>query len=122
MIVEVTIGWTKPNRATGYSNFDGYQPGAEQHVEKIEVEFTDEEMAAYGKEPFPHFVAEWVFEATNDRPSEGRVAYRFRKAIDATGYRGQGAHFSLSTGDTVTVGETMLACENVGWRTVRSIA
>ena len=33
-------------------------------------------------------------------------------------YRGQGAHYSLSTGDTVWVRGTLYECASFGWRVV----
>jgi hypothetical protein len=117
--VEVTIGWTKSDRSIGYSSFDGYRPGAKQHTETIRVEFSEQEMKDYGNEPFENYVAEWVFEATNNPSAHGnRIAYRFQQAIEATGYRGEGAHYSLSVGDTVTVGGVMVACDRWGWKKV----
>jgi hypothetical protein len=110
--VEVTIGWTKSDRDNDYSSFsDGYRRGADQHTETIRVEVPADRDA--------EDIAEAVFFATNapylDPASrEGKIL----AAIYANGYHGEGAHFSLSTGDTVTVGDTMLACARFGWEVV----
>lgn len=122
--IEITIGWTRSEVVDGkliYSSFgDGYRPGASQHTETITIR-RDGPPASPTLELVEH-IAEAVFAATNDpgmRPDAyGNLAQRIRHAIDATGYRGQGAHYSLSVGDTVTVNEVMLACEGSGWRRV----
>lgn len=114
--IEVTIGWTK-SAMPEYSSFaDGYKPGAQQHVEVIEVE-VPETVPVSG---MAEFVAEAVFTATNSPYEVSGLPGQIRDAIAAKGYRGQGAHYSLSTGDTVTVGEVMLACESFGWKQVYS--
>jgi len=111
--VQVTIGWTKSDRDRGYSSFDGYVRGAAQHVETITVTALATADA--------QSIAESVFMATNapyidPATFEGQIL----AAIYANGYHGEGAHFSLSTGDTVTVGDTMLACARFGWEVVNS--
>lgn len=113
--IEITIGWTKSSLPE-YSSFcDGYKPGAEQHTETIEVEWSP-------KHPEPDWgaleVAEACFIATNSPYEVTGLAAEIRSAIAATGYDGRGAHYSLSVGDTVTVGEVMLACANFGWERV----
>lgn len=97
----VTVGWTQPDRATGYSNYDGYRPGASQHTETFAVEvprdFDDERLC-------------WLLlEATNSptvRPADATPAGDALGAIVATGYTGAQAHWSLSRGDTVTIHHT----------------
>ena len=138
MQIEVTIGWTMSDRANGYSSYDGYQPGARQHTETIEVEWTntpevadDEMLAAIGAtrgeaealriQRIVEALAEACFAATNHpfpRSLEGLPGQVYR-AIEATGYRGeQAGHYSLSVGDTVTVNEATLACAPFGWERV----
>lgn len=111
----LTIGWTKSDMDNGYSSFmDGYRPGAEQHTETITVEVDRE----YSVEA----LAERALVATNAPYVEpGSVAEKIAKAIEATGYYGQGAHYSLSVGDTVTVGEVTVACERLGWKVVEKV-
>lgn len=113
----VTVGWTKSDMSTGYSSYDGYRPGAEQHTETITVAV---ESPADSKA-----VAEAVFEATNSpcvRPNDGSLAGQVLEALVATGYHGQGAHWSLSVGDTVTVDGLMLAVERFGFSVVEGVA
>lgn len=115
---EITIGWTKnteASRAQGYvSFFDGYREGAAQHEETITVGLPSDWT--------PEQVADAVFEGTNrqDDCDSNSPAGRIYAAVQATGYRGREAHFSLSVGDTVTLGEVRLACESVGWKAVRA--
>ena len=115
--IEITIGWTKSDMERGYSSFSGYQPGAAQHTETIEVE-----TLPFEGEPQKtvEAIAEAAFVATNSPYEVTGLAAQIREAIAATGYRGQGAHYSLSVGDTVTVGEVMLACESFGWQRVQA--
>lgn len=109
--MQIIIGWTKSDMDAGYSSFmHGYRPGAEQHVETIDVE-PDREMD-------PSEVAEAVFVATNSPFVTGFPA-RIAGGIEAAGYHGEGAHYSLSVGDTVTVGGMMLACAGTGWEIVK---
>lgn len=115
MQIDVTIGWTKPDRAKGYSNFDGYRIGAQQHTETITLDVGDTEQPVAR---LAEVIVEAVFTATNSPYEEPGMAGQIRAAIAATGYRGQGAHYSISVGDTVTIGETMWACERIGWKIV----
>lgn len=109
----ITIGWTKSDRATGYSSFDGYKPGAKQHTETFDLDFEPD------GNPWDDAVAiaEAAFHATNAPfVTAASLAGRMAEAISATGYHGEGAHYSLSVGDTVTInGEVMLACGRMGW-------
>lgn len=118
MKVEVTIGWTKSDLPE-YSSFaDGYKPGAQQHTETIEVEvesFADPQHTVEA-------VAEAAFVATNSPYEVSGLPAQIREAITATGYNGRGAHYSLSVGDTVTVGEVMMACESFGWKRVGRVS
>lgn len=106
------IGWTKSDMANGYSSFDGYRHGAQQHTETIEIETGALDDFA---------VCEAVFEATNAPAPSGEIGTEIVRAIAATGYRGQGAHYSLSTGDTVTIDGRMYACESVGFVLVQPL-
>lgn len=133
--VDVTIGWTMSDRANGYSSFDGYRPGARQHTETINVEWTnapevadDDMLAAIGAtradaealriQRVVEALAEACFEATN-APFATGLAAQIAEKIAATGYRGeQAGHYSLSVGDTVTVNEVTLACARFGWERV----
>lgn len=111
----ITVGWTKHGVAADRRNyapfFDSYRPGQPQH----ELVLTVQLPVAWDAQR----VAGACFLATNapgvgpDSP-EGRIL----AAIQATGYRGAEAHFSLSVGDTVTVGDTKLACARFGWQEV----
>lgn len=96
--VLVTVGWTRPDREAGYSAFlDGWRPGADQHTETltflVPADYSDLD------------VVEALFVATNDpdTPAAGTVPAGVRAALDATGYNGAGAHYSLSVGDTVSI-------------------
>lgn len=115
MKVEVTIGWTK-SAMPEYSSFsDGYRHGAEQHVETVEVEVHENLSLNYNA---VLGIAEAAFMATNAPYEVTGMAGEIREAIAAAGYRGQGAHYSLSVGDTVMVGEVMVSCEPTGWKQV----
>jgi hypothetical protein len=108
----VTVGWTKSDMPE-YSSFaDGYRQGAEQHVEELEAD---------GLEGLTlETIAEYVFLATNsphDYSSDHPVT-AIRAALEQTGYRGEGAHYSLSVGDTVTVDGRTLECGSWGWKPV----
>ena len=108
----ITIGWTMNNdvlRAGGYVSFsDGYRIGAPQVVIPLEVQVPDLD---------PLQTAEIVFDALNN-PAPSGFARGILEAVQATGYKGEGAHFSLSVGDTVEVDGTRLACESFGWKQV----
>lgn len=110
MMRVVTIGWTKSDPETGYSSFSGYQPGAQQVTKTIEVE----------TEVSDEWLAEACFAATNSPyvEQETGLANEIFKAIKATGYRGEGAHYSLSVGDTVTIDGVMYAVEGMGFAKV----
>lgn len=110
--IEITIGWTRSDMENGYSSFMGYKPGASQHTETITVE-ADIAPTQEGAEQ----IAEACFTATN-APFATGLAAQIAEAIAATGYRGREAHYSLSVGDTVTVGEIMLACARFGFERV----
>lgn len=115
--VEVTVGWTNSDMENGYSSFcDGYKPGAEQHTETFTLE-VEEGMVT------PERVADMVFEATNNpylTQPQGVLGQVFR-AIKASGYTGEGFHYSLSVGDTVTVDGVMYACQPTGWAVVEGV-
>ena len=109
--VEITIGWTIN------SHFQPFVPGSPQHRVTIEVEDTDGDFAQS-----PVVAAEvWreaCFEATNAPFATGRAA-KIADAIAAAGYHGHEAgHYSLSVGDTVTIGEVTFACDRFGWSIV----
>jgi hypothetical protein len=118
MQVEMRIGWTK-SRMPEYSSFtDGYRPDAEQHTEDITVDVPDE----YFHDSVDNAVqriAEAAFIATNAPFELDGVPQQIREAIYDAGYNGKGAHYSLSVGDTVTVGEVMVTCDHYGWTRVR---
>lgn len=123
-IIEVRIGWTKSDRANGYSSFcDGYRPGAEQHTLDLEVTFSNPPMGPDGidYQRTAEAVADACFTATNSPFPDmlQGISGQIYRLIRDSGYRGREAgHFSLSVGDTVTVGEVMLACEPLGWERV----
>jgi hypothetical protein len=113
---ELTIGWTKNTEETlaaGYVSFsDGYRPGAEQ----VEVAMT----LAVPFDATMDDIAEAAFIATNSPfVAEGTLPYFIAEAIDKADYHGQGAHYSLSVGDTVTVDGVTLECAGMGWREVK---
>lgn len=112
MQIDVTIGWTISDRATGYSSFDGYRPGARQHTETLSIDLGETDQPV---DRLVEMIAEAAFEATNSPAPQMVVAQKIATALAATGYRGAEAHYSLSTGDTVTVGEVTLACARFGW-------
>lgn len=111
MNVPITIGWTRSDMAKGYSSFSGYRHGAEQHTETIEIDLPTDVT--------PEQVGEYVFDATNNPfvPANS-VAGQIAAAIEATGYHGREAHYSLSIGDTVTLGEVTVACDSFGWKRI----
>ena len=114
--MKLTIGWTRSDMANGYSSFDGYRPGASQHVIELEIS-VDDRMRLRGDLA----ICEAAFTALNApglQPRDG-LAYQIEQAVRATGYRGEGAHYSLSVGDTVTVDGRMYACDASGWSVVR---
>ncbi len=106
----VIIGWTLSDRENGYVSYvDGWCPGVPQHLLAIEVDLPPDTA--------PRKVADLVYLATNAEDLEGHpYAAKILAAVQASGYRGEEArHFSLSVGDTVTVGGVRLACEAAGW-------
>lgn len=115
--VEVVIGWTISDPETGYSSFmDGYRPGAKQQRVMVHVDKPQYGSLAEAVET----IAEAAFTATNHPDPEHLTGYarQIHDGIYASGYRGQGAHYSLSAGDTVTISEVTLACANTGWQRV----
>jgi hypothetical protein len=123
----VIIGWTQHERLPespgtmlhrvarqpDYTPFwDGYRAGQPQHTITFELEVPDNAT--------PAIVAQEAFTASNaPYPlTEGTVAARILAAIQATGYRGREAHYSLSVGDTVEVDGVKLSCEGSGWEPV----
>jgi len=110
--VTVTLGFTQSDRATGYSSFDGYRPGARQ--EEVAVEIPTAE--AYWRTAAE--IAEQAFEATNAPYDVTGLAATFREALYGPGKPSLRA---LSVGDTVTVARcadglhTRVACDRVGW-------
>lgn len=119
MNVEVTIGWTQSDRESGYSSFDGYRPGAKQHTETVEVEIPETVSAQEADWATLH-IAEAAFEATNSPFPKTGLAQQINEALENKSFYGQGGHYSLSVGDTVTVGEVTLACASFGWERVGS--
>jgi hypothetical protein len=111
--VEMTIGWTISDMENGYSSFSGYKQGAQQVTKTITIE------APVGS--FAEQIAEAVFQGTNAPPeflSSGSMAAQVAGCLASLGFRGQGAHYSLSTGDTVTVMGVTLAVESLGFKEV----
>lgn len=124
----VTVGWTDDPSCCSY--FEGYRPGARQHVETLQVQWDnppkiaapDDILALAGGDAglatllradaerraglrTVETLAEAVYEATNDPFASNRhgLTGQVYRAVRATGYDGRGAHYSLSVGDTVTV-------------------
>lgn len=120
MLKTIKIGWTKSDMDNGYSSYDGWRSGAEQHTETIEVDVPDREHDGLTVEMSPEHIAEYVFEATNS-PYPILLAASIFGAIQRTGYRGEQAHFSLSVGDTVTVDGVTLAVERTGFKTLEVV-
>lgn len=123
----VTIGWTKHDGSRTFNGqpygpfFDPYIPGQPQHTETIWVDVADDfpsslEADADAKLDAVRVIAEEVFHATNAPfvPEGSRLA-QIAAAIEAKGYHGEGAHYSLSIGDTVTVAGLRLGCAREGW-------
>lgn len=115
--IEVTIGWTRSDPATGYSSFsDGYQPGASQHRLTLRVDVpTDADITAAVEA-----IAEAAFAATNHPYPDTLTGHakQIYEGVQASGYTGREAHYSLSVGDTVTIAEVTLACAPTGWQRV----
>lgn len=112
----VTIGWSKPSADLAHvPMLDGYRTGVtDQYILVVDVDLE----GAAGPE-----VAEAVFTATNHPEPDrlaGTLAGRLLAAIQATGYRGREAHWSLSVGDTVCVGGDVYACATLGFDLVHS--
>jgi hypothetical protein len=128
----ITIGWTIHAPAPGsqghryadesYTPFrDAWTPGQPQHVETITLELPD--VLDHPVAITATDLAEAVFEATNaPEVREGSLAGLVQAAIQATGYTGREAHWSLSVGDTVTVDGDIFACDMSGWRLVGRIS
>lgn len=115
----LTIGWTiHAHRKDGslidtsYMPFsDPWRPGQPQHEVTILVEVP----GGLAEDT----LVEAVFRATND-PDQPRadddLASAILTAIQATGYTGREAHWSLSVGDTVTVDDRRVwSCRKFGW-------
>lgn len=115
--IDVTIGWTRSDPATGYSSFsDGYQPGASQHRLTLRVDVPADADITAAVEA----IAEAAFAATNHPDPDTLTGYaqQIYEGVHASGYTGREAHYSLSVGDTVTVAEVTLACAPTGWQRV----
>lgn len=103
MMATIRVGFTRSDRATGYSSFDGYREGAEQDLVDIVVKLC----------PVPvETIAEAVFEATNAPYPVPGLAGDIRAALYDLPVR------SLSVGDTVEVAGNRVAVEPVGFRRV----
>lgn len=129
--IDITIGWTRSEVVDGhlvYSSFgEGYRPGASQHTEDIALRFDgpDGILDLDGLLDLVTGIAEAAFMATNhpepQRLDRSSVAGQIFATLDARGFDGRASgHYSLSVGDTVTVGEVMLACASLGWERVAS--
>lgn len=115
--VEVVIGWTISDPERGYSSFcDGYQPGAAQKEVMVRVAVPADANVAAAVEQ----IAEAAFVATNHPDPDVLTGYaaQILAGVRASGYRGEGAHYSLSVGDTVRVNEVMMMCAMTGWQRV----
>lgn len=115
--VEVVLGWSISDPEAGYSSFsDGYRPGVKQQCVTVHVEVPHDADPAAAVEA----IAEAAFAATNHPAPEALTGYarQIYDGVKASGYRGQGAHYSFSVGDTVTVNEVTLACASLGWERV----
>lgn len=121
MNITITIGWTKSRVVDGhlvYSSFSGFEHGEQQHTETITVD-VPQDLIDDTRFNWLDRVAECVYEALNSPSTwtkSSPLVGEIQQAIAATGYRGQGAHYSLSTGDTVTIGNILMECESVGFR------
>ena len=111
----ILIGFTESDLDNGYSSFDGFRPGASQRVTPVTV---DGRLLAHLD---AEAVAECIFVATN-APREVVEASPLAKAVcealvayvEADTYRVR----SLSVGDTVTVHNTTVAVDRVGFITL----
>lgn len=107
---EITIGFTKSNRAADYSSFsDGYREGADQD------EYTFPALSGITD---VEALAESIFEASNSPEVCEGLARTFQLRLAILPVR------SLSVGDTVTLqydGEPAqkVACEPRGWRRIQ---
>lgn len=124
---DVTIGWTMSDLENGYSSFDGYLPGAKQHREIIQIEWSNPPVGAAAIQRTVESIAEAAFFATNAPRLTipdgilGQVCRAmdeiFRTKVDGD-TPWPGTHWALSVGDTVTVNEATLACAKLGWERV----
>lgn len=114
-IVTVTIGYTISDMPH-YSSFDGYRPGANQHTEMVSFPVPEH----YNIED----VAWTLMTATNSPfvvPGAGSHTGEALAAIQATGYTGREAHWSLSKGDTVTMGGESVAFDGLDVKSVEVV-
>lgn len=121
--VEITIGWTRSDMDNGYSSFDGYRPGAQQHTEVVTVDVPIASDRENDLEWAVLAMAEAAFAATNHPdPAVGRPEGQIYTQLRERGFNGsQSGHYSLSVGDTVTCGEVTLACASFGWERVTHV-
>jgi len=114
---EVVIGWTLSPKDRSYSNFFGYEPGRKQHEETLYLDTLLEGEA----------LAEICFVALNKDPEmlAAGLEQEIHGAVSAAGYNGYVddddyyGHYSLSTGDTVTIDGVRYACGSWGWDRVK---
>jgi hypothetical protein len=106
----IKIGFTQSDRSRDYCSFDGYEEGAEQKVVTIELD-------DYESNANIEFIAEAVYEATNNPFPEGLTGVSgqiFHAIYDPRPYYVR----SLSVGDTVELLERgqRVACDKLGWK------
>lgn len=121
MQIDITIGWTKSDMDNGYSSFGGYRPGAEQHTETISIQSHGSTgiFAAAPTLEAVEQIADAAFEATNSPFPQSPLAVEINEELERRSFYGeQSGHYSLSTGDTVTVGEVTLECAPMGWKQI----
>lgn len=116
MSATVTIGFTRPETATGIAFFDTYTPGDPQDTLAIELDITEADT--------PEGIAETIFEVSNlAQPGRRPHGQAIFDQIYGPIIRGEAPRIrSLSCGDTVTIDTGPLTvtvgCARYGWETI----
>lgn len=145
----VTVGWTQTDRSNDYvPSSDGYHPGARQHRESFEVEWTNSPwsvpvdvdlLAAIGRTAEDQIadqikrttetLAEVFFYACDPGPRLSNPSGITGQVCDLIRERAMkivlgASRVDLRIGDTITVSggelfpETTVECQRVGWKLV----
>jgi hypothetical protein len=128
MTVMIIIGYTLPDAGSGYHPMlCGYRPGAAQREVRLDLRGcgrpTHRRLLELAAAPAgPRQWAEAVFVATNAPPraleEDPRPQVWLLRAAITTRPAVRAVMRPLSVGDTVTIGDTILACARLGWTTV----